>query len=224
MLENFIRSNFDVIVEIQENFGHDIAMVKAVESKTLNNEMVKNWMRNYGLFQGVKGEYRVKIADEFIQFSNGLKRENELNIEANFKVLHSKLYSVFQRKWLSATSKLLWCIYPNKIVIYDAFVERVITVLQCLDEDLAKLPRLNYPPNIKSKKDIELVAKYYMNYQNHVKLLVKKHQLTLNELKVKLNTNYKYDLRIIDKILWLMGDMKSEFKLGDIHCKTEEIK
>ncbi len=221
MLEKFIRSNFDVILGIQESFDHDKAMVKAVELKTLNNELVNNWMRNYGLFQGIKGEYRVKIADNFIQFSNDLERGNELDIETNFKVLHSKLYSVFQRKWLSATSKLLWCIYPNKIVIYDAFVERVITVLQCLDEDLAKLPRLNYPPNIKSKKDMELVAKHYMNFQNLVKLLVYKNQSIIDELKAESNTNYIYDLRIIDKILWLMGDMKSEFKLGNIHCKTE---
>jgi len=120
---------------------------------------------------------------------------------------------------LSATSKLLWCIKPHEVVIYDAFVERVIAVLQCIDHDLAKLPRINYPPDIKTDSDHKLMTDYYMNYQNLVKLLVDKHQITINELKEKSKTSYEFDLRIMDKILWLMGDMKSKFELGIIICE-----
>lgn len=219
MIDKFIRSNFDRIIETQEGFDHDIAMVNAVKFKTLNNDMVKKWMRDYGLFQGIESADRLKIADEFIRYVQDANEDTELDIESRFHDLHTRLYNVHKRKWLSATSKLLWCVHPNQIVIYDAFVERVISVLQCLDEELAKSPRLNYAPNVKSEKDLQFVTKHYMNYQNLVKVLASKYQTVINELKKESQTNYNYDLRIIDKALWLMGDMKSEFKLGQVHCK-----
>lgn len=112
MLENFIKSNFDVIIGIQEKFDHDTDMIEAVENRTLTNDMVKTWMRNYGLFQGIKNEFRIGIANAFIEFCNELDLDKEPNIETSFLILHSKFFSIYPRKWLSATSKLLWCIYP----------------------------------------------------------------------------------------------------------------
>lgn len=105
-------------------------------------------------------------------------------------------------------------------MIYDAFVERAISILQCVDEDLAKPPRLNYLPNVKDEKDMNLVAKHYMNYQSLVKILATKHKSLIDVLKISANSCYDYDLRIVDKILWIIGDMKSEFRLNSIQCKS----
>lgn len=222
MIVQFIKSNFEFVINEQIRLGykHDYEMIQAIKSKVLTKDMVIRWMIGYGLFQGIVTGYRTKIAKEFIDFANQIKNFENINIEQNFKDLHSIFCRVKMRTWLSATSKLLWCAYPDQIVIYDAFVGRSMSVLQCLDKDLAKLPRIDYPTRVKSEKDIELLANYYMNYQNMVKLLVIKYQDTINALKNEYKSKYKYNLRIMDKILWLMGDMNSEFILGDIECKN----
>jgi len=107
-------------------------------------------------------------------------------------------------------------------VIYDSFVERAVTILQCLDEDLAKYPRLNNPPDIKTNNYLQLVTNYYINYQNIVKALLSKYQNTINKLKTDLKTDYNYDLRIMDKTLWLMGNARKGFKLDKISCELEK--
>lgn len=220
MIEQFIKSNFKKVRVIQEGFDHDLAMIHGIKSKSLNTDMVLKWMTSYGLFQGIRTEERTTVAKEFIDFANQIQNFENINIEQNFYDLHSQFCKVKMRKWISATSKLLWCAFPDQIVIYDAFVGRTMAVLQCLDEDLAKLPRLNYPPSVINERDIESLTNYYMNYQNLVKVLVSKYQNTINALRKESQSNYKYDLRIMDKILWLMGDMNSEFDLGEIHCKV----
>ena len=221
MIEEFIKSNYCEAIKIQEGFDHDKEMVESIKNKSLSNGMVKDWMRKYGLFQGIKNEIRIKIADEFINFAESKSgRDYKINLEKDFRELHSIFCKIKKRKWLSATSKLLWCINPNDIVIYDAFVERVISVLQCIDKDLAKLPRINYPPKIKDDTNGLLMTKHFINYSNIVKELLRKHQILLDELKKQTNSDYQYDLRILDKLLWIMGDLKSNFKLGEINCKT----
>lgn len=221
MIEQFIISNFKHLRMIHDGYDHDLAMIQAIKSKSLNSDMVIKWMTGYKLFQGIVTGDRTKIAKEFINYANQIQNFENINIEQNFKDLHGRFCKVNLRTWLSATSKLLWCAYPDQIVIYDAYLGRTMAVLQCLDVDLAKLPRINYPPSVKSEKDIDLLVNFYMNYQNMVKVLVRKYQDTINALKNEYKSNYKYDLRIMDKILWLMGDMNSKFNLGDIECKIK---
>jgi hypothetical protein len=219
MLEKFIRSNFDEAIKIQSAFEHDLEMVKSAKENTLNNLMVKDWMRGYGLFQGIKNEVREQIANEYINFVK-LKQGKDLNLENDFKELHKRLHKVCKRKWLSATSKLLWCMHPNDVVIYDAFVERSIAILQCLDKDLAKLPRVDYPPNIKKSNGQDLITKHYINYQNLVILLYQKYQNLISKLKSESSVNYEFDIRIFDKLLWIMGDLNSPFRIDEVDCKV----
>ncbi len=108
---------------------------------------------------------------------------------------------------------------PDKIVIYDAFVERSVVVLQCLDEALASKPRINTPPKAAKDEGSELMAAYYMNYQDLVKIIYAKQKKLITNLKLAHDIEYEYDLRIMDKLLWMMGGFKEAFKLGAIDCK-----
>lgn len=221
MMKEFIKSNYENAIKIQNGFEHDRKMIESIKSDSLNTDMVKKWMQSYGLFQGINNEIRIKIANEFIKFAQNNYKQDEIDIKNEFQKLLSNLYNVHPRKWLSATSKLLWCMHPNQIVIYDAFVERVITVYQCLDKKLAKQHRINNCPTIKTENDIKLVTDFYMNYQNLVKILLDEHQNTFNNLKKKYKSSYDYDIRILDKLLWIMGSMNSEFEFGEITCKIQ---
>lgn len=176
-------------------------------------------MQRYGLFQGLTNGVRKQIANEFISFSKSNSNFIEEEIGEKFKELHERFKRVKTRKWISATSKLLWCLEPNKIVMYDAFVERAILVLQCFDEDLAKLKRIGTPPEAKKDPDSTLMKAHYMNYQNLVKTIYNKHLILLKDLKTARNVNYEYDIRIIDKVLWMMGNYKKDFVLGDVVCR-----
>lgn len=219
MIKDFIKSNFEKVIEIQNSFDHDSKMIKYAANKSLNNDMVKSWMTQYNLFQGINNESRINIANAFINYNENIKSDNSINIKTHFQDLHLELFKINNRKWLSATSKLLWCLYPNQIVIYDSFVEKAVTVLQCIDPDLVLLPRISNCPKLKNESDIELVTDYYMNYQDIVKKILFKNQDIITEMKSKYDLKYNYDIRIIDKLLWLLGDADSTIILGKTICK-----
>lgn len=62
-------------------------------------------------------------------------------IEKLYSELFVALNRQVARSWMSATSKLLWCLYPDDIVIYDAFVHRTLVVMQFIDGDLVRLTK-----------------------------------------------------------------------------------
>jgi len=222
MITQFIESNFEKVLKIQSGFSHDAEMVSSIKSEALTEKMVKDWMRVYGLYQGLNNEVRNNVAKAFIEFAYENNNGNGLNVEIKFQELHSKLKDVAQRNWISATSKLLWCIDPYNVVIYDSFVERAIGVLQCLDVSLAKFPRLNSVPNAKNDPQSEKITKFYMNYQNMVKNVKDSNDVVIQKLKKKYKSEYKYDIRMIDKLLWLMGSSSSTFNYNEIECKPSE--
>lgn len=213
MITEFIKSNYESALNSQLEIKQDLMMIQSIETNTLNSQLVKNWMRGYGLFQGITREVEGKVAEIFMEFSQF--RKEKIDIGTEFRSLHEALLKAQTRKWLSASSKLLWCMYPKQIVIYDSFVERAITVLQCIDESLAKFPRIKTAPSVNDEKYLD----YYLNYEKLVKTIQTENQDVLNEQKRKYESTYEYDLRIIDKILWMMGNANSKFWLKGIECK-----
>ena len=208
----FIKSNYAQAVYAQNAIPEDLLMIANIKEKTINIDLIMMWMRNYGLFQGIEKEKRIAMAQEFIQFVKDRKANQILNIEADFNTLHTRLYYASgNRKCLSATSKLLWCMYPNDIVIYDAFVARAILILQCLDKDLASMARLDIPPQ--KSDDSTTMTNYYITYSNLVTTLFNKHKHVLSELRTSNPNDYKYDLRIFDKLLWMMGSFGQKINL-----------
>lgn len=212
MITQFIKSNYAEAVKKQISITRDTPMIENIHSKSLSIESVSDFMQSYGLFQGIEKEKRIAMAQEFIQFVNDRNPNQVLNIEVDFNTLHTKLYYASgNRKCLSATSKLLWCMYPNDIVIYDAFVARAILILQCLDKDLASLARFDVPPQ--KSPDSTSMTQYYMSYYNLVITLFNKNKDVLTELRDLHPNDYKYDLRIFDKLLWMMGSFGEQIKL-----------
>lgn len=212
MISQFIRSNYSVAVCEQKKIHHDTSMINAIQNKSLSNDQVIFWMNKYKLFQGIIDEKRSEMAQEFIQFLNHRKPDEALALENDFKTLHTKLYFASgNRKCLSATSKLLWCMYPYDIVIYDAFVARAILVLQGLDIDLLSHGRFLQPPQ--KSDDSTPMTNYYLSYSNLVLELFNKNKDILTELRTKHLVDYKYDIRIFDKLLWMMGNYGFPIKL-----------
>lgn len=163
------------------NVNVDKEMLNMLSASMRDPSLVKKWMQAYGLIRGINADDRDKAADCFLDFAaSHQKVRSPLTDEAvaqAFLELLTALHTEVPRGWLSATSKLLWCLYPRDIVIYDAFVQNTLTVMQCIDGDLSSFKvKIGKPPTpgatIEVKNDYPENAKnHYMAYSSMVRKL-----------------------------------------------------
>ena len=104
-------------------------------------------------------------------------------------------------------------------MIYDAFVENALLTLQGLTPYLAQFPRIGESPGIRSESDIRTAVLFYMNYQDMVKSILAHRQEQLNGLRESHGEQYPRDIRIVDQLLWILGNPRVGFSLGDASCK-----
>jgi hypothetical protein len=209
---------------MQHNIVKDIKMKNMLHSGTFDTDLVTSWMREYGLFQGINTSDRKKIAAHYATLAFDVANPSDLpsdeEIKSMFRLFLTDFYKVVPRKWLSATSKLLWCSFPDQIVIYDAFVERALVVLQGITPYLAEMPRIKSSGTIKSENDIEVTLAFYENYQSLVRAILAEHQKQLDDLRSLHNETYPHDIRIVDKLLWMLGNPNQSFQLNGCVCNT----
>ena len=213
--EQYVRQNYVAACDRQRELQNDVKMLEMLHSRQCGRQQVKSWMRDYGLFQGITNKVRDQVAGEYIEYVDSYQPSKSLDevneIRAQFTELYLRLFHAYPRTWTSAVSKLLWCLEPEKIVIYDSFVHRAIVVLQPLDANLLKFSRVKSGPQVKKKSDIEDAVTHYVNFQSIVRDLADRFASTLHELREEHGETYKYDIRIIDKLLWMIGDPSWEF-------------
>lgn len=208
MLENYIKNNIEIAIKMQLEIVSDIEIVNKIESNTLDKKIVKSWMRDYGLLRGISSQNIESIVNTYLNTYKIIKDGN-CDLKENYRHLYNAFYKSTPRGWLSATSKLLWCIFPNDVVIYDSFVERTIIILQKLENDLLDIKNLGSKPN--SKNEEEMINYYFRYYTLINKLYIKYLSIIeagSNSYKKKYNIEYPYKIRIIDKLLWMLGNQK----------------
>ena len=198
----YLETRYKAACDMQRDIYRDSQMVAMLRNGLTDAALVRSWMENYGLFQGIKAENRVSIVGRFLEFAAQHKRLDRKpsteEIQAMYAALFEALYGVVPRSWASATSKLLWCLYPETVVIYDTFVHRTLSVMQCLDGSLTSFPRIGMSPSIRGVNDIQIATQHYMNYQAMVRKLLDTHSPLLQKLRVQHAESYPYDVRIID--------------------------
>lgn len=213
----YVESRYVAACNMQRSIVHDPKMVSMLRDAPHNPGLVALWMQNYGLFQGITAPNRAAIVDRFLQFVTahelivGDVRDDQICVL--YTELFTALFQTVRRSWMSATSKLLWCLYPSTVVIYDAFVHRTLSVMQCIDDDLAGFSRIGAPPSIDKDSDIEPAVQHYMNYQAMVRRLQTVHSQLLRDLRTRYNESYPYDVRIMDKLLWMIGNLREAYEV-----------
>lgn len=204
---DFLKEHYETARNDATNDA-DARMIESLTNGNCQTAQVRTWMTNYGLFQGIDGDTRTIIANAFLNFANDHKRLQSLGIDeakSVFEDLLGQLFDARPRSWISATSKLLWCIYPKDMAIYDSFVHRSLTVLQSLEPALSNFKPLGDRPRINGEEDIKAAGEHYGNYLTMIKCLIGENQAFLNE-QGKNRDKQPPDIRIIDKILWMIGD------------------
>lgn len=210
--ETYIKNNYLDACKIQRSITKDEKMKSMLQKGGEDAHLVMSWMRDYGLFQGITKQEREKVSPKFLLFTKSIGSTVDITDKDTLRNIYSELFKLLfnevNKSWMSATSKLLWCIYPDEVVIYDSFVERALVVMQCLDGDLSKFPRIGVAPKVTSESDIAPATSHYMNYQGMVRHLLRHNIKILNELRNKYRETYPYDIRIVDKLLWMIGNPK----------------
>jgi hypothetical protein len=212
---HYLETRYTAACEMQRTIHRDPQMIAMLRHGPPNPSLVQTWMREYGLFQGITAQDRNAVANRFLRFVAEHKRygqgPNAYEIKTLYSTLFRALHDEVQRSWVSATSKLLWCLYPETIVIYDAFVHRALVVLQCIDDDLNAFPRIGGSPRVREDADITQAVQHYMNYSAMVHHLFLIHAPLLNDLRAQHNETYPYDIRILDKVLWMIGNSRESY-------------
>lgn len=212
---HYLQTRYVAACEMQRGIHRDPLMVAMLQNDVHDPDLVRTWMREYRLFQGITAPNRNAIVNRFLQFAAEHKRyahePNAGEIQTLYATLLRALHAEVSRSWVSATSKLLWCLYPNTIVIYDAFVHRALVVMQCIDDDLDGFPRVGGAPRIQGEADIAPAVQHYMNYQAMVRQLLSAHADLLRILREHHNEAYPYDIRILDKVLWMIGNSREAY-------------
>ncbi|NKF23189.1 hypothetical protein [Solimonas marina] len=199
---------------MQRGIFRDPQMVEMLRDGPHDPNLVRSWMRDYGLFQGITNPDRTAIVARFMRFAAAHQRVGDItedDIRRLYTELLTALHQTVRRSWVSAASKLLWCLYPSTVVIYDAFVHRALAVMQCIDDELAGFPRIGASPSIDGEGDIEAAVGHYMNYHAMVRRLQTLHSKLLQDLRTRHCEAYPYDVRIIDKLLWMIGNFREAY-------------
>ncbi|WP_448207566.1 hypothetical protein [Azospirillum sp. sgz302134] len=215
-----------IIKDFPEHLRHfcvpnDAGMIELMNGRALfasgpsdaSVSVVKKWMKDYGLFQGVSGEDLDNVSRAVLRvvpkvtWDVGLDRDDAVQ-KAYLEIYHA-LYDVKPRTWTSAVSKLLWCRFPNEIVIYDSFVERAICVLQWLDDAaVGSKYYLPAPVRVDSKNKVNNAADYYREYQGLIYSMFMKYRPILEELCLghPCTRRCPYLIRLFDRFLWGLGN------------------
>ena len=168
----FLFTHYRTACDKQRKIKGDADIVQALRSGAASPELVRDWMLRYRLFQGIETATRITAVETFLKYAKTLKAKRSSLQSEEVRRLFQELLTAFwkqtDRGWISATSKLLWCVYPKDVVIYDSFVHRALIVLQSIDDDLKQLPKVGWQPSLKSASDIESAVEHYMRYQNMV--------------------------------------------------------
>lgn len=206
--DHALRRSYAEAVREQEKAQRDLMMIDMGGHYPKNADLVSAWMCEYSLFQGIQNVHRRRIVDCYLRFRNDhpvQKRVTRKNIESLYQELLTALHKTHPRGWMSATSKLLWCMHPHDVVILDSFVHRSLVVLQYLHGGLSKMPRIGGIPSFSRGADAASATRWYLQYQDMVKTLAHEAKPSLDQLRVQHACRYPYDIRIIDKVLWMMG-------------------
>jgi len=213
MLNNFINENLKIAYQVQKGFGHDFEVIADIQNNSLDAITLERWMRKYSLFRGLKKEVCLDIAQSIVDKSETIKKKLRLNSNQVsseiFEYVLDCMYQSYPRKWVSAASKVLWCFEPNNIVIYDSYVEKVITVIQPIIPELNKFERIGNCPSYSKANGNKNIADYYCHYSDLVINLYKIYESYLYEVMKDQNVDYPYRLRLFDKLLWILGNRNS---------------
>jgi hypothetical protein len=162
---------------------------------------VRDWLRDYGVFQGIPGPGRVAIATTFLEWADCQVDGRPLRTVDELVAAHAEVCATVQaaygeaRNFTSLASKALWLRYPDAVPLFDSFAQRALWVIAKIDEAVV-------PISGDGESYSEFVYVWMALYKRYAAALE------------SLDREGLHRVRIFDRILWLIGDRRyscSEF-------------
>lgn len=214
----FVEKHYRHAREEQTKIERDLKMIEMFRSGTFDADLVHAWMSRYGILRNVNGAGRDRVFEAIESYWSLARKRGWLapkrgtlardDVRTRFAELFVHLYQAKPRNWTSATSKILWCMHPRHVVLYDRFVVTALTALQYLDPSLRGTERIGAPHTPESEKDIELSVDHYMRVFTCVRELALAYRTVLlaERSKTQRALPYAYEIRILDKLLVYIGN------------------
>jgi len=189
------------ITQLNTKKNIDSRAVNALHNKNDpgRRETLKTWLGSYAVFQGFRHADRSSAVDAILDFGDteGCHFDTLAN-DALVDKFH-RLRGVCgkavpptrigkARDLISLTSKGLWCCYPNAIPIYDSYAQQALWIL-------CKLAELHPTASVSNDRYPSFADAWFQIYRQ-VEPIIGEYAAQVN---------YPYKVRILDRILWLIG-------------------
>ena len=203
MTEDFIRKDFS---SYRKYDAADESVLLAVGQTNMKMDERENciigWLHSYMVLHLFPPENRKLVARQILDFAdNGRTATRSLHrdvIVAEYQKLSSRLSAAAPKTKLgnlrnvgSLTSKALWCCYPFDVPIMDDFAERALQVI-------SRLSDIQLTRSAKSKSDKDR----YKCFLEVWFLVYDRVSLSIDAADLK---NYPYKIRVLDRLLWHLG-------------------
>jgi len=216
--EQYVRALYGEACRQLESEALDRPLIDALKTNGATAKQVVEWMTRYNIVQGIDDGTRLKAARAFLKYARGKRPKRLLTaaaVKREFSALHGALHRAKQRGWTSATSKLLWLLYPRDVAMYDEFVYQSLVVIQGVDTEWRAQTRIGEKPGfgkgIARAKALGYATEHYVCAWTLIRSLMARQELVLQELRQAQRRRYPYDIRIIDRLLWMLGNAKHQF-------------
>jgi predicted small secreted protein len=134
-----------VALQLEEADKIDSKAVAALNSRSVPDraEIVRHWLYNYQVFQGIHGPKRTAITEAVLLWADSQEGQSDL---ATFDALvssHASLMAACStadgrgRDFTSLASKALWLRYPDIVPMFDSFAQRALWVISKIEKDIA---------------------------------------------------------------------------------------
>lgn len=150
---------------------------------------VNQWLRKYGVFQGIKGNDRQSVTEVCLSFrpDYSLRMGKVIDPSRAKSMIESLERHINQnlnmsRKWTSLSSKFLWLHFPENMPIYDSYARSALSLLCRMSE------------NVQPKEERCYFEEWYRFFEIWNKVENDAPPTTL-----------KYPMRIYDQFLWGLG-------------------
>jgi len=160
---------------------------------------IREWLQAYRVFR-VRGiaTQKDKITDAVLTWADSRDRDRKLDGPDALLAAHENLMKSVcdayvhdsqnkRREFTSLTSKALWLCYPGQVPMFDSYAQRALWVLAKLES------KIGAPSTDESA---------YRQFVSVWKQLYERYGAAINSLDMR---DYKYRVRVFDRILWMIG-------------------
>jgi hypothetical protein len=178
----------------KDETARDNAVIEAINAcnndTSSRNKALVDWLSYYKVLMGFSGETRIRLADQILGFADERNREplslDRQAILSEFERLEARLKIVTSRRVISLASKGLWCCYPNSVPIYD---RNAVTATRAI----SRISRMAPEPG---QSEYGCFLDLWIRVYREVEPVIDQADLTGCPQKV----------RVLDKMLWYLGD------------------